>query len=88
MRKQWAAMALALALTLWTPLALAEAEDTENAGVDPLTGTAVLVGAGAYTMLRGKWQEKKRETKDTAYIPFENHTKNGTLTEEEKARDL
>lgn len=56
-----------------------------NASIDMGTGTAVLVGAGAYTFMRGKWQAKKREqVSERGYVHFENHTRNGTETQEEK----
>ena len=47
------------------------------------TGTVILLGAGAYTAVRKQWNEKKN-AKPKEYVYFENHTKNGTLRDEEK----
>ena len=50
------------------------------------TGTVILLGAGAYTAVRKQWNEKKN-AKPKEYVYFENHTKNGTLRDEEKYID-
>lgn len=50
------------------------------------TGTVILLGAGAYTAVRKQWNEKK-DAKPKEYVYFENHTKNGTLRDEEKYID-
>ena len=50
-----------------------------------VTGTAVLVGAGAYTFVRKKWNEEKEKPRE--FVHYENHTREGTLTPEER-RDL
>lgn len=96
--KRLAGLALAALLLCLTLPALAEGADAGQTqderpatGVGVGTGTAVLVGAGAYTFMRGKWQEKKREEETgekKPYVYFENHTRNGTLTEEERTKDF
>lgn len=63
----------------------AGAQDESAAGATA-TGTAVLLTAGIYTAVRKQWNEKKNE-KPKEYVYFENHTKNGTLREEEKQAD-
>ncbi len=48
-------------------------------------GTAILLGAGAYTGMRIKWKEKKKQQQEKQeYVYFENHTRNGTLRREER----
>lgn len=45
----------------------------------------MLIGAGAYTFMRGKWQAHKREQESgRSDVYFENHTRNGTETPPEK----
>lgn len=39
-----------------------QSPDDSRFPVNTTTGTAILVGAGAYTYVRTKWQEKKRLT--------------------------
>ena len=43
------------------------------------------MGAGIYTVARKQWIEKKNKQKE--YVYFENHTKNGTLRDEERYLD-
>ncbi len=65
----------------------AAAETEENGGLSTgaaAAGTAILVGAGAYTAVRKKWTEQKEESKPKEYIRYENHTREGTLTPEEQ----
>ncbi len=45
----------------------------------------MLVGAGAYTFVRRKWNEEKEKPRE--FVHYENHTREGTLTPEER-RDL
>ncbi len=51
---------------------------------DAVVGTAVLVGAGAFTYTRSKWKENREKQENQEYVYFENHTKNGTLKDEER----
>ncbi len=45
-------------------------------------GTAVLIGAGAYTFVRKKVSEEKEKPRE--FVHYENHTREGTLTPEER----
>ena len=88
------ALALLLLLLMTARLALGEGEAQErapagsaaSADVSGGAATAVLLGAGAYTGLRMhlKNQKAKREADTPGYVYFENHTKNGTLTDAER----
>lgn len=63
------------------------ASDDGSSGSSARTaaGTAILLGAGAYTGMRMKWKEKKKQQQEKQeYVYFENHTRNGTLRREER----
>ncbi len=68
-------------------------DETESAGdsgafggLTTAGGTAVLIGAGAYTYVRKKWKEGRNTREE--YVYYENHTRNGTLREEEKNTEI
>lgn len=64
------------------------ASPTGIPGAPAATGTAVLMGAGVYTVARKRWSDRKKsQERPQEYIYFENHTKTGTLRDEEKFID-
>ncbi len=70
----------ALAALLHAPAALAEEAGGDPPVTETAAGMAVLIGSGTFTYLRTR--SKKKE--ETGYVYFENHTRNGTLRDEEK----
>ena len=102
-RYRKALAALACAACLWALPAAAQAsgppaQTAETAaqdgaagsagGLGTAAGSALLIGAGAYSFVRRQWQEEREQQSAASepYTYFENHTRNGTLRPEERDR--